>query len=415
MLLMPRSFISNNNSAPPTLPSSLHDNPSSFRHHSDSRPYPTSHHSQGSASPITSPINDSSSSAYSSKPSSLSSEGEGAYIYSKEPSAISQSPEKNISSNRSPLQNYSQGPLPSIQGLESNRSLSNRSSVSQSSEDIKLPGVQELLSLADSSRSVLNNPPGYKVSPTLSPTQPFNPNYLSTLNLPQQSQAFPLAQHPATSKNLIKSDSHLLPPVINPFSFPIESKPNVPPANQVFLHNPHLFSQSSPYPFQQPHPQNSHLQQQQILNQAQEHDSQEQRRPLEQQQALRPIRHQHNQQFVPYDMSSQSVYTALPEPQRAPFVHMGSDMDRSIDYNPSHRYAPDLNGVENNSVKPKRRRATPTQVDRLNATFEKTFFPSSEKRLELARELNMTPRAVQIWFQNKRQGWNSEHKRPVPK
>ncbi|KAG5366442.1 Homeobox protein [Yarrowia sp. B02] len=65
--------------------------------------------------------------------------------------------------------------------------------------------------------------------------------------------------------------------------------------------------------------------------------------------------------------------------------------------------------------KPKRRRATSYQVARLNEVFEQTFFPSSEQRLDLAKELNMTPRVVQIWFQNKRQGWKSEHKRPVPR
>ncbi|KAG5365420.1 Homeobox protein [Yarrowia sp. C11] len=65
--------------------------------------------------------------------------------------------------------------------------------------------------------------------------------------------------------------------------------------------------------------------------------------------------------------------------------------------------------------KPKRRRATSYQVARLNEVFEQTFFPSSEQRLDLAKELNMTPRIVQIWFQNKRQGWKSEHKRPVPR
>ena len=69
----------------------------------------------------------------------------------------------------------------------------------------------------------------------------------------------------------------------------------------------------------------------------------------------------------------------------------------------------------NRPVKPKRKRATSQQVNKLNEVFEQTFFPSSEVRLNLAMELGMTPRTVQIWFQNKRQGWRSEHNKSVPR
>lgn len=66
------------------------------------------------------------------------------------------------------------------------------------------------------------------------------------------------------------------------------------------------------------------------------------------------------------------------------------------------------------SVKPKRKRATPEQTNRLNEVFAETFFPTSNQRMDLAMELGMSARTVQIWFQNKRQGWRSEHRRPVP-
>lgn len=66
-------------------------------------------------------------------------------------------------------------------------------------------------------------------------------------------------------------------------------------------------------------------------------------------------------------------------------------------------------------VKPKRKRATPEQTNRLNEVFAETFFPTSNQRMDLAMELGMSPRTVQIWFQNKRQGWRSEHRRPVPR
>ncbi|TPX72380.1 hypothetical protein SpCBS45565_g00471 [Spizellomyces sp. 'palustris'] len=61
-------------------------------------------------------------------------------------------------------------------------------------------------------------------------------------------------------------------------------------------------------------------------------------------------------------------------------------------------------------LKAKRKRASPAQLNALNAVFEKTFFPSTELRLRLAQQLAMTPRAVQIWFQNKRQTWRLKNK-----
>ncbi|KAL9556923.1 hypothetical protein MBANPS3_001634 [Mucor bainieri] len=54
-------------------------------------------------------------------------------------------------------------------------------------------------------------------------------------------------------------------------------------------------------------------------------------------------------------------------------------------------------------VKAKRRRASSKQLNVLNKVFERTFFPSTQLRAELGRQLGMSPRTVQIWFQNKRQ------------
>lgn len=55
-------------------------------------------------------------------------------------------------------------------------------------------------------------------------------------------------------------------------------------------------------------------------------------------------------------------------------------------------------------LKAKRRRASPEQITILTAIYNRTMgFPSSEVRHDLALNLQMTPRAVQIWFQNKRQ------------
>ncbi|KAJ2818437.1 hypothetical protein FBU31_005875 [Coemansia sp. 'formosensis'] len=54
-------------------------------------------------------------------------------------------------------------------------------------------------------------------------------------------------------------------------------------------------------------------------------------------------------------------------------------------------------------IKGKRKRANAQQLDVLNKVFSTTSFPSTELRNRLARDLGMTPRTVQIWFQNKRQ------------
>ncbi|KAI9596082.1 Homeodomain-like protein, partial [Syncephalis fuscata] len=53
--------------------------------------------------------------------------------------------------------------------------------------------------------------------------------------------------------------------------------------------------------------------------------------------------------------------------------------------------------------RPKRRRANNNQLGELELVFQRTFYPSTAERLELAHKLGMTPRRVQIWFQNQRQ------------
>lgn len=55
-------------------------------------------------------------------------------------------------------------------------------------------------------------------------------------------------------------------------------------------------------------------------------------------------------------------------------------------------------GSGNPPLKPKRRRADANQLRTLNATYDRTAFPSTEERAELARKLGMTPRQVQIWY-----------------
>ncbi|KAG5638869.1 hypothetical protein H0H81_009172 [Sphagnurus paluster] len=58
---------------------------------------------------------------------------------------------------------------------------------------------------------------------------------------------------------------------------------------------------------------------------------------------------------------------------------------------------------DESTIKKKRKRADARQLKVLNETYNRTAFPSTEERLALAKELDMSARSVQIWFQNKRQ------------
>ncbi|KAJ9055443.1 hypothetical protein DSO57_1003940 [Entomophthora muscae] len=66
-------------------------------------------------------------------------------------------------------------------------------------------------------------------------------------------------------------------------------------------------------------------------------------------------------------------------------------------------------------VKPKRKRANSLQIKVLEQVFRLTCFPSTHIRTQLGLQLGMTPRTVQIWFQNKRQSLDiRRHMRPRP-
>ena len=56
-----------------------------------------------------------------------------------------------------------------------------------------------------------------------------------------------------------------------------------------------------------------------------------------------------------------------------------------------------ISPTDDSTVKKKRKRADPAQLKVLNETYNRTAFPSTEERLELAKALDMTPRSVQIW------------------
>lgn len=63
-----------------------------------------------------------------------------------------------------------------------------------------------------------------------------------------------------------------------------------------------------------------------------------------------------------------------------------------------HQVGPSYSQSNEPMIKPKRKRATPDQLKVLNQTYERTAFPSTEERIQLAKDLGMSPRSVQIWY-----------------
>ncbi|KAI0699253.1 hypothetical protein BC835DRAFT_1405190 [Cytidiella melzeri] len=63
----------------------------------------------------------------------------------------------------------------------------------------------------------------------------------------------------------------------------------------------------------------------------------------------------------------------------------------------------DQESISEPAIKKKRKRADAEQLKVLNETYNRTAFPSTEERNDLAKKLGMSARSVQIWFQNKRQ------------
>ena len=69
------------------------------------------------------------------------------------------------------------------------------------------------------------------------------------------------------------------------------------------------------------------------------------------------------------------------------------------------------NGIDQNSKKQKskRRRLTSDQQRILMDIFNHTSFPSTSLREALANKLDLSPRTIQIWFQNKRQAYRAKN------
>ncbi|CAG8459666.1 17816_t:CDS:2 [Racocetra fulgida] len=77
-----------------------------------------------------------------------------------------------------------------------------------------------------------------------------------------------------------------------------------------------------------------------------------------------------------------------------------------LNHSPNTHYSPYADRTSSASAYSVHTNANQLKV--LNDVFARTFFPSTELRIQLGKELGMAPRTVQIWFQNKRQSWRSK-------
>ncbi|KAG2177989.1 hypothetical protein INT43_003242 [Umbelopsis isabellina] len=120
--------------------------------------------------------------------------------------------------------------------------------------------------------------------------------------------------------------------------------------------------------------------------------------------------HRRHSREAGLDMASSSSLTTSKRPtafknpsERSFQSYSPSPPESYLNRSPSPYQSPSHSPRYSASIKAKRKRASAGQLDVLNRVFAQTFFPSTEMRNELAKQLGMSPRTVQIWFQNKRQ------------
>ena len=115
--------------------------------------------------------------------------------------------------------------------------------------------------------------------------------------------------------------------------------------------------------------------------------------------------------YAPYTASSPNYSYNIPATQSVlPPTNssLASAMNQrsGSPYPPGHSHGPSSyspppvspTSSEEPTIKKKRKRADAAQLKILTETYNRTAFPSTEERLELAKALDMTPRSVQIWY-----------------
>jgi len=116
---------------------------------------------------------------------------------------------------------------------------------------------------------------------------------------------------------------------------------------------------------------------------------------------------------APYQPNSRpSLPLSTPESQESSDFSQEDNRDEDSEDVENSEEEPEIYGGKrrgydlsnlNEVVQPrKRQRTTPEQLEVLEKVYETEKLPNSDLRKELAAKLKMTPRRVQVWFQNKR-------------
>lgn len=102
-----------------------------------------------------------------------------------------------------------------------------------------------------------------------------------------------------------------------------------------------------------------------------------------------PANPHHHHQSMPMGPSSVDRTQHMPRTSaQLPYARSAAELASPVDY-PSDPSEP--------TIKKKRKRADARQLEVLNATYNRTAFPSTEERAALAKQLDMSARSVQIW------------------
>ncbi|BGP72358.1 hypothetical protein NBRC10513v2_005754 [Rhodotorula toruloides] len=133
------------------------------------------------------------------------------------------------------------------------------------------------------------------------------------------------------------------------------------------------------------------------------------------------MRDEEDREKTPTPSMAQSVFFAeLPTPRNRLDIHgddpMALDDDASVVTGATGASANGEGGQSDGSAKePAKKRSrtltTPAQTAVLNALLAKTRFPSTEVREEVGRQIGMSARRVQVWFQNRRQSQKRQRDR----
>ncbi|EGW30143.1 uncharacterized protein SPAPADRAFT_57590 [Spathaspora passalidarum NRRL Y-27907] len=113
--------------------------------------------------------------------------------------------------------------------------------------------------------------------------------------------------------------------------------------------------------------------------------------------------------------SPQQVHHQAPE-QPKPTVSPTSDKSYAFISHSPATFPSQEPAIDNAPLaRRKRRRTSPNELAILNQEFEVGTTPNKLRRIEIAAKVNMTEKAVQIWFQNKRQSLRkqSNHEKEV--